>query len=69
MNGGWYAENLEYDLVLMLWIKDKFGLEFIKVSKFNRWICFVRRREKGKNLPVNILPYVVLYEFILEKDS
>lgn len=65
MNGGWYMENLEYDSFLVLWIKDKFDLEFKYLNCVDEYIV----SEDRNSVSTYILPYVVLYEFILEKDS
>lgn len=65
MNGGWYMENLEYDLFLVLWIKDEFDLEFKYLNSADEYIVSEDRNSVSRY----ILSYVGLYEFILEKDS
>lgn len=58
-------ENLEYDSFLVLWIKDEFDLEFKYLNSADEYIVSEDRNRVSRY----ILSYIVLYEFILEKDS
>lgn len=50
---------------LVLWIKDEFDLEFKYLNSADEYIVSEDRNRVSRY----ILSYVVLYEFILEKDS